>query len=140
MTNGQTSEKSFIVTLLLAFFLGVLGAHRFYTGKIGTGVLQLITLGGLGIWCLIDIVMIILGKYQDKYGLVVSNKSSEQKVSDTSGYSKNQGDTETNQFKKSLSRDSNVKPKESNKEFNASIKNQTRKEFPTTDHSKYMPK
>ena len=140
MTNGQTSEKSFIVTLLLAFFLGVLGAHRFYTGKIGTGVLQLITLGGLGIWCLIDIVMIILGKYQDKYGLIVSNKSSEQKVSDTSSYGKNQGDTETNQFKKSLSRDSNAKPKESNKEFNASIKNQTRKEFPTTDHSKYMPK
>ena len=140
MTNGQTSEKSFIVTLLLAFFLGVLGAHRFYTGKIGTGVLQLITLGGLGIWCLIDIVMIILGKYEDKYGLVVSNKSSEQKVSDTSGYSKNKGDTETNQFKKSLSRDSSVKPKEANKEFNASIKNQTRKEFPTTDHSKYMPK
>ena len=45
---GGKSEKSNVTALLLCFFLGVLGVHRFYVGKIGTGVLQLVTFGGLG--------------------------------------------------------------------------------------------
>ena len=53
------SEKSWIATLLLCFFLGGLGVHRFYAGKIGTGVLQLLTCGGFGIWVLIDFILII---------------------------------------------------------------------------------
>ena len=44
------SDKEWLVTLLLNLFLGSLGVHRFYVGKIGTGILQLITLGGCGIW------------------------------------------------------------------------------------------
>ena len=44
------------------------GVHRFYVGKIGTGVLQLVTLGGLGIWALIDMIMIILQKFTDSEG------------------------------------------------------------------------
>jgi len=65
---GGKSEKSNVTALLLCFFLGVLGIHRFYVGKIGTGVLQLVTLGGLGIWALIDFLMIVLQKFTDKEG------------------------------------------------------------------------
>ncbi|MEY9974461.1 TM2 domain-containing membrane protein YozV [Lysinibacillus sp. RC46] len=64
----QTSEKNYIVMILLCFFLGGLGIHRFYVGKIGTGILMIITLGGLGIWALIDLIMIIVGKFKDKEG------------------------------------------------------------------------
>lgn len=67
------SDKEWLVTLLLSLFLGTLGVHRFYVGKIGTGILQLITLGGCGIWALIDIIMIITGNFKDKDGHVVQN-------------------------------------------------------------------
>ncbi|MFT9818363.1 TM2 domain-containing protein [Lysinibacillus sp. NPDC056185] len=67
----QTSEKNYIAMILLCFFLGGLGIHRFYAGKIGTGILMIITLGGLGIWTLIDFIMIIIGKFKDKEGLEV---------------------------------------------------------------------
>lgn len=62
------SEKRILPAFLLCFFLGVFGAHRFYVGKIGTGILQLVTLGGLGIWALIDFVLIIVGSFTDKQG------------------------------------------------------------------------
>lgn len=62
------SPKSFVATVLLAFFLGNLGIHRFYVGKIGTGILMLITLGGFGIWYIIDFVMIVCSKFKDKKG------------------------------------------------------------------------
>ena len=65
---GGKSEKSNTVALLLCLFLGGLGVHRFYVGKIGTGVLQLLTLGGLGIWALIDLIMIVVQKFTDKEG------------------------------------------------------------------------
>lgn len=64
----EKSSKSFIAAILLCFFLGSLGIHRFYVGKIGTGILQIITLGGLGVWVLIDFIMIIIGKFQDSEG------------------------------------------------------------------------
>jgi len=67
MADG-TSDKSNTVALLLCFFIGILGVHRFYVGKIGTGILQLVTLGGLGIWALIDMIMIILQKFTDSEG------------------------------------------------------------------------
>ncbi|MDO6514780.1 MULTISPECIES: TM2 domain-containing protein [unclassified Neptuniibacter] len=62
------SEKGFVPTLLLCFFLGVLGVHRFYVGKVGTGILMLLTLGGLGIWSLVDFIMIAVGSFKDKNG------------------------------------------------------------------------
>lgn len=62
------SEKRILPAFLLCFFLGCFGAHRFYVGKIGTGILQLLTLGGLGIWALIDWIMIIIGAFTDKQG------------------------------------------------------------------------
>jgi hypothetical protein len=60
--------KSFIVTLLLAIFLGPLGMHRFYTGHVGIGIIQLLTGGGCGIWFIIDIIMIVTGSYTDVQG------------------------------------------------------------------------
>jgi TM2 domain-containing membrane protein YozV len=62
------TEKRILPALLLCFFFGVLGFHRFYVGKFGTGILQLFTLGGLGIWALIDFIMIIVGAFTDKEG------------------------------------------------------------------------
>ena len=62
------SDKEWLVTLLLSLFLGSIGAHRFYVGKIGTGILQLLTFGGCGIWTLIDVIMIITGQFKDKNG------------------------------------------------------------------------
>lgn len=70
-TEVLKSEKGFLPTLLLAIFLGGLGIHRFFVGKIGTGILQLLTLGGLGIWALIDIIVIAVGSFKDKNGLPI---------------------------------------------------------------------
>lgn len=66
---GAVSDKSMVPAALLCFFLGTFGIHRFYVGKIGTGILMILTLGGLGIWVLIDLVMIIVGSFKDKNGL-----------------------------------------------------------------------
>lgn len=71
--ENKKSEKNFVATLLLCFFLGGLGIHRFYVGKIGTGILQLITLGGLGIWALIDFIIIVTGNFKDKEGAKIKN-------------------------------------------------------------------
>ncbi len=70
MTENH-SDKSRLVALLLCFFVGYLGVHRFYVGKVGTGVLMIFTLGGLGIWCLIDLIMITVGSFRDANGRVV---------------------------------------------------------------------
>ena len=60
------SDRSRLAATLLCFFLGVFGVHRFYVGKVGTGVLQIVTFGGLGIWALVDLVLIIVGAFRDK--------------------------------------------------------------------------
>jgi TM2 domain-containing membrane protein YozV len=62
------SEKKILPAFLLCFILGCFGAHRFYVGKIGTGILMILTIGGLGFWALIDLVFIILGAFTDKEG------------------------------------------------------------------------
>lgn len=62
------TEKRILPALLLCLFLGPLGVHRFYVGKVGTGILQLVTLGGLGVWALIDFVMIVVGAFRDEHG------------------------------------------------------------------------
>ncbi|UCF81624.1 MAG: TM2 domain-containing protein [Acidobacteriota bacterium] len=72
MPNGPSapvSDKKRLPAFLLCLFLGGLGAHRFYVGKIGTGILTIVTLFGfVGIWPLIDFIMIIVGAFKDKEG------------------------------------------------------------------------
>ena len=69
--NG--SSKDWLVTLLLCFFTGCLGIHRFYVGKTGTGIVQLLTAGGCGIWALIDFIVIIMGNFTDAEGKFIKN-------------------------------------------------------------------
>ena len=74
-TNGSVvGEKSFVATLLLCLFLGGLGAHRFYTGHIGTAILQLIlSFCGIGlIWAVIDLIIIITGGFKTAKGEALS--------------------------------------------------------------------
>lgn len=62
------SSKSRLAALLLCWFFGYLGVHRFYVGKFGTGLIQLLTLGGFGIWWIIDLILILLGAFTDSDG------------------------------------------------------------------------
>jgi TM2 domain-containing membrane protein YozV len=66
------STKNKTTALLLSIFLGELGVDRFYLGHIGTGVLKLITVGGFGIWWLIDIILIATNGLKDSNGLPLS--------------------------------------------------------------------
>src|SRR5690242_8193706 len=60
-------QKSWLTTVLLCHFLGTFGVHRFYTGRIVSGIFQLLTFGGFGIWTLIDLIMIVSGDFKDQY-------------------------------------------------------------------------
>ncbi|MBN1816031.1 MAG: TM2 domain-containing protein [Sedimentisphaerales bacterium] len=68
MSNGQISDKSGIACLLLLLLLGPLGIHRFYVGKVGSGILFLLTAGVCGIWVIIDIIMLVMGNFTDAEG------------------------------------------------------------------------
>ena len=57
-----------MIAAILALCFGVFGAHRFYAGKIGTGWAQVLTIGGLGIWCFIDFLIILFGEFTDVDG------------------------------------------------------------------------
>jgi TM2 domain-containing membrane protein YozV len=62
------SDKTWVVALLLSFFLGILGIDRFYLGYPGRGVAKLLTIGGLGIWALVDFVLIAFRTVPDSHG------------------------------------------------------------------------
>ena len=68
MEPESISSKSRLAAALLCFFLGCFGAHRFYLKKTGTAILMLCTLGGLGIWALVDLIFILTGSFRDKDG------------------------------------------------------------------------
>ena len=75
MINQQVktakSDKSALATFLLAFFVGALGIHRFYVGKIGTGILYLFTGGFFGIGWFVDLIKIACGVFKDYRGLPI---------------------------------------------------------------------
>ena len=64
----ESSEKKILPAFLICLFLGILGIHRFYVGKTGSGIAQLLTLGGLGVWVFIDWSMIMCGSFKDSDG------------------------------------------------------------------------
>ena len=70
-SSEELSEKEFLPTLILCFFVGFLGIHRFFVGKVGTGILMIVTLGGLGIWVLVDFIMICIGSFRDIEGRII---------------------------------------------------------------------
>ena len=67
------SPRSRLAAVLLAWLFGVFGVHRFYVGKGGTGILMILTLGGLGIWVLVDMIMILVGSFKDEQERYLSN-------------------------------------------------------------------
>jgi hypothetical protein len=68
----RVSERSRAVAVILAAVLGPFGAHRFYTGRVRSGVLMALTLGGAGIWYLYDLIVVTAGDFRDAQGRVVS--------------------------------------------------------------------
>lgn len=68
MTEMQISSEKKVTMILLCHFLGWFGVHRFYTGKPLSGGLMLLTFGGAGLWVLIDMGLIIMGKFTDREG------------------------------------------------------------------------
>jgi hypothetical protein len=76
--DTRDSDRLRGVALALNIPLGVFGAHRFYVGKIGTGILQLCTLGGMGLWWLADLILIIAGEFRDIEGRRLTQWSREE--------------------------------------------------------------
>lgn len=68
VVGGVGSPKSKTVALVLCFFLGEFGVHRFYVGKVGTGLIWLFTFGLCGIGWIVDFILILMGKFTDKFG------------------------------------------------------------------------
>jgi len=85
--DSNPSDKNFLTTLILCFFLGGWGVHRFYTGKIGTGILMIFTFAGFGIWLLIDLIMICTSSFKDVNGrkVIYQAAASNPKTINTSG-------------------------------------------------------
>lgn len=73
-SNQNVSDKDWTTLMIVSFFLGGLGVHRFMVGKTGSGVAMLLTLGGCGFWALYDFIMIALGKFTDAEGRLIVQK------------------------------------------------------------------
>ncbi|WP_241976883.1 MULTISPECIES: Ltp family lipoprotein [Cryobacterium] len=74
------SDKSFVVTWLLSLLLGMFAADRFYLGKVGTGLLKLFTFGGLGVWVLVDLILVLTGAQRDKQGRMLAGYDQNKKI------------------------------------------------------------
>ena len=73
--DDNVSDKSWLATLLFCLFLGTFGIHRFYVGKVGTGILYLLTFGVFGIGYLIDVILIVLQLFTDRKGRKITINS-----------------------------------------------------------------
>ncbi len=83
LAPSSLSPKSGLTAFVLCFFFGAFGFHRFYVGKVGTGILMLLTAGGLGLWTLYDLFSIVCKNFTDKQGSyleVAHNPSAAKKV------------------------------------------------------------
>ena len=72
-TGPAVSPKGFVPAIVLCILLGGLGIHRFYLGKPVSGIFMILTLGGLGIWTLVDLIRIAVGSFKDGDGLPVKS-------------------------------------------------------------------
>ena len=72
--GSKQKEREFLPVFLLCLLFGIIGIHRFYVGKKGTGILMILTLGGLWIWVLIDLIKILTGSFQDIHGRIITNQ------------------------------------------------------------------
>ena len=73
----KISDKNWFITFVLCWMFGILGVHRFYSGKIKSGIIQLFTLGGLGVWALLDLFEIATHQFTDKNNkLIVKGEKS----------------------------------------------------------------
>jgi len=68
MRRKNVAKEKRLVALVLCKMLGIFGAHRFYVGKNTSAVIQLLTAGGLGIWTLVDFIMILFGVFTNAKG------------------------------------------------------------------------
>lgn len=66
--HAPNTERHFLAAFFLSFMWGAFGADRFYLGKIGTGILKLLTFGGFGVWVVVDLLLIMTGGMRDKQG------------------------------------------------------------------------
>ena len=80
MANPPVSPKSFVATWLFAWLLGVSAVDRCYLGKVGSGVAKLLTFGGLGVWWLVDLILVLVGAQRDKRGLRLAGYGQFRKV------------------------------------------------------------
>lgn len=77
-TEGQElSDKDFLPVFLLCFLVGSLGVHRFFVGRMTSGIVMALTCGGLGIWTLIDLILILVGSFADAEGRIVKYQSTQ---------------------------------------------------------------
>lgn len=79
-SKPETGNKSFLTTWLLSLLLGGLGVDRFYLGKVGTGILKLVTLGGVGIWAIVDLILVLTNKQTDKQGNKLAGYDQHKKI------------------------------------------------------------
>ena len=73
-TTPVPPQRDWLTAVLLSFFVGFLGVDRFYLGQVGLGIAKLLTVGGCGVWALIDFILIIMNKVPDAQGRLLLKK------------------------------------------------------------------